>query len=146
MSTAARRAIYGKLSGDGTLTGLLGAPAAGYSKAIYHENAPAAAVFPFIVFSKSSGTPLAEGFAATPEALENTIWLIKCIDHNTTADRAEAIAARLTKLLNDATLSISAGSTQYLRRESDVEYSEVDQGEVIHHVGALYRLAYSYTP
>jgi hypothetical protein len=39
-----------------------------------------------------------------PDALEDDIWLVKGIDRGTTADTAEAIAARVKTLLNDATL------------------------------------------
>jgi hypothetical protein len=57
VSTASRRALYGKLSGDTTLNNLLGTPASGYSKSIYHQQAPANAQFPFVVFQKSGSRP-----------------------------------------------------------------------------------------
>lgn len=138
MSTPVRRALYGKMAGDTTLTNLLGSAAPGYSKAIYHQQAPATASFPCVVFSKSSGVPI-EAFG-DPSAFENDIWQIKAIDRNTTADGAEAISARLQTLLNDATLSISGGTLVYLRRQSDVEYPEVADGVTYQHVGSLYRL------
>lgn len=138
MSTATRRALYGKLSGDTTLNSLLGAPASGYAKAIYHQQAPEKAAFPFVIFSKSSGVPT-EAFTV-PTVMQTDVWMVKAIDHNTSADGAEAAAARITVLLNDATLSISGGTLLYLRRQSDIDYSETTDGEVYAHVGALYRL------
>jgi hypothetical protein len=81
MSTAVRRALYGKLAGDTTLNALLGTPATGYSKSIYHQEAP-----------------------------------------------------------DGASLSISGSTLLYLRRQSDVEYPEVDNGVRYSHAGALYRL------
>ena len=130
--------IDGKLAGDTTLTNLLGTPATGYSKAIYHQQAPASAQFPLIIFSKSSGVPT-EAFG-TPSALETDVWLVKAVDKDTSADDAEAIAARVKALLNDATLSISGSTLLYLRRQGDVEYSEVEEGVTYAHCGALYRL------
>lgn len=138
MSTAIRRALYGKLAGDTTLNNLLGTPASGYAKAIYYQDAPATAQFPFVVFQKQSGVPT-EAFA-DPSALETDVWLVKAVDRNTTADTAEAAAERVKALLNDATLSISGATLLYLRRQSDVEYPEVSDGVRYVHAGSLYRV------
>jgi hypothetical protein len=138
VSTATRRALYGKLAGDTTLNNLLGAPPAGYSKSIFHQQAPAGAAYPLVVLQKSSGRPT-EAFGA-PSALEMDVWMVKAIDQNASADTAEAVAARITVLLNDAALSISGSTLLYLRRQSDVEYPEVTDGVQYRHVGALYRL------
>lgn len=140
MSTAVRRGIYGKLAGDTTLNNLLAAPASGYSKAIYHNVAPAGAGFPYVLFSKQSGVPT-ETLAA-PTAFQTDVWLVKAVDQDTTANDAEAAASRVTVLLNDAALSISGASLMYLRRQSDVEYEEVTDGVRYQHVGSLYRLVF----
>jgi hypothetical protein len=140
MSTAVRRAIYGKLSGDTTLTNLLGTPATGFSKSIYHAQAPAGAGFPFVILNRQSGVPTET--MGDPDALEDDIWLVKGIDRGTTADTAEAIAARVKTLLNDATLTISGATHLYLRRQSDVEYLETTEGVRYSHSGSLYRLVY----
>jgi hypothetical protein len=140
VSTAIRRALYGKMAGDTTLNNLLGTPAPGYGKNIYHKSAPAGATFPYVVFEKQSGVPT-EAFTR-PSAFETDIWMIKAVDRSSTADPAEAIADRLKALLNDSTLSISGGTLMYLRRQSDVEYPETVDGMQYAHVGALYRLIY----
>lgn len=140
MSTVIRRALYGRLSGDTTLNGLLATPPTGYSKSIYHDQAPDAAAFPFVVFGKNSGVPT-DAFAK-PGALETDVWLVKAVDRSTSADTADAIAARIQVLLNDATLSVSGKTHLYLRRQSDVEYPEVADGVLYRHAGALYRLVY----
>jgi hypothetical protein len=138
MSTAIRRALYGKLAGDTTLNNMLGAPATSYSKAIYHGQAPAGASFPLVIFDKSSGMP--EEAFGDPSALEHDVWTVKVIDHNTTADSAEAAAERIKAILNDAALSISGSDLLYIRRQSDVDYPEVVNGEFYRHVGSLYRI------
>jgi hypothetical protein len=138
MSTAVRRAIYGRMAGDTTLNGLLGTPATGYSKSIYHQEAPDGATYPFIVFQKQSGTPTEA--MGTPSALENDIWLVKCVDRGSSSDVAESVQARIQVLLNDANLSVSGSTLLYLRRQSDVEYPEVDNGVRYSHAGSLYRL------
>jgi hypothetical protein len=140
VSTATRRAVYGKLAGDTTLNNLLGTPASGYSKAIYHNQAPAGAAFPYLTFNKQAGTPTEA--MGDPSALDSEVWLIKAVDRATSADTAEAAAARVTTLLNDAALSISGATHLYLRRQSDVEFAEVTDGVTYQHVGSLYRLVY----
>ena len=67
MSTPIRRAIYGKLAGS-DLPPLLGTAGSGYTQSIYHDQAPADAGFPFIVFSKSSST-VTETFGATASSV-----------------------------------------------------------------------------
>lgn len=140
MSTAVRRAVYGKLAGDTTLNNLLGAPPTGYSKAIFHHAAPPDASYPFVLFNKQSGTPTEA--LGDPSALETDTWLVKAVDRNTSADPAEAVAARVQTLLNDGALSISGATHLYLRRQADVEYEEETDGVRYQHVGAVYRLIY----
>lgn len=138
MSTPVRRAIYGKLAGDTTLNALLGTPAAGYSKNIYHQQAPAAARYPLIILSKQSGMPTET--MTDPDALDTDTWLVKGIDQASSADTVEAVQARVQALLNDAALSISGATLLYLRRQSDIEYAETADGVTYRHAGALYRL------
>jgi hypothetical protein len=140
MSTAVRRAIYGKLSGDTTLSGMLGTPATGYAKGIYYQEAPAGAGFPFIIMNKQSGVPTET--LTDPSALEADVWMIKAVDRATSADTAEAVQARVQALLNDAVLSIAGADHLYLRRESDLDYGEVANGVTYRHAGSLYRLIY----
>src|SRR5689334_7879655 len=128
MSIAIRRSLYGKLAGDTTLNNLLASPPNGWSKSIYYQIAPQNAPFPYVIFNKQSGIP-SEAFG-DPSALEDTVWLVKAVDRDTTADDAEAVAERITSLLNDTSLSISGASLLYLRRQSDVDYAEVTEGVI----------------
>ncbi len=75
-----------------------------------------------------------------PSAFDTDIWMIKAVDRNTTADPVEAIAARIITLLNDASLSISGGNLMYLRKESDIDYPELVEGNLYYHCGANFRL------
>lgn len=140
MSVAVRRALYGKLAGDTTLTGLLHAPPTGYSQSIYYQQAPQGAQEPYVVFNKQAGTP---SYALSAKTMDTDVWLVKGIDRSDTADTADAISSRLDALLTDASLSISGKTHLYLRRESDVDYSEVVDGATYRHSGSLYRLIYS---
>ena len=146
MSQAIRRALYGKMAGDSTLTNLLASPPTGLSKSIFHQQAPDAANAPFVIFNKQAGTP---AYSYRNRAYDNELWLIKGVASSATAgtvsvdDAADAISSRLNALLTDGTISISAATQLYLRRESDVEYSEQPEGQPRYvHAGALYRLMY----
>lgn len=141
MSVAIRRALYGKLAGDTTLTGMLATPPAGYSKSIFYEVAPEGAKFPYVIFNKQSGTP---SYSLSANNFDNEVWTIKGIDKGATADTADAISSRLDALLTETTgttLSSISGKTEvYFRRESDVDYAEVRDGETYRHSGAMFRL------
>lgn len=130
--------IDGKLASDTTLTGMLAIAAPNYSQAIYYLEAPEEATFPFVIFSKSSGVPTEA--MGKPSAFETDVWMVKCVDLSSSADRAEAVAARIAVLLNDAALSISGANLMYLRRQSDVDYPELANGISYRHCGSLYRL------
>lgn len=131
MSNPVRIALWSKLNGDATLTGLLAT-----STAIYWSVAPAGAAFPFIVMNKQAGTPIWQ-FA---DRADNELYQVKAIDKNTTAGRAEDIAARVDVVLNRAKLTIGGKHHLSLIRESDVDYSETDEGSLYFHVGGMYRL------
>ena len=142
MSVAVRRALYGKMAGDSTLTTMLATAPAGVSKSIYHEYAPEDADLPCVVFSKASGTPT---YSLTALNMDNEMWLIKAVDKidDHGPDTADNIASRLTALLTDGTISISGRIQLYLRRESDVDYGELADGVRYRHTGAYFRLIYT---
>jgi hypothetical protein len=134
-----RRAIHGKLRGDTTLSNLLGAPPAGFTKSTFDEVSPGGGEFPYVIVSQSSSVPI---YALGGLAMDNDLWLIKGVDKNISADRADAIADRLDALLTDGSLSISGATQLYLRRDSAVRYSEVTDGTKYVHSGHLFRLMY----
>lgn len=138
MSTAVRRALYGKLAGDTTLNSLLASPPSGWSKSIYYEVAPEGASYPFIIINKQSSVPT--GAFGDPSAFDSDVWLVKAVDRGMSADAAEAVAERVTALLNDASLSISGATLAYIRRQADVDYAEVSNGQSFRHAGSLFRL------
>lgn len=136
-SVAIRRALYGKMAGDSTLTNMLWTPSSG--KAIYYQLAPQDAQTPLVIFSQSSGLPT-YSFGQGGAPFEEELWLIKGLDVNSTADVVDDIASRLDALLTDGTLNISGRSQMYLRRDSQVSYSETDGGQEFKHSGHLFRL------
>ena len=142
-ATDVRRALYGKMAGDGPLTTLLAPAPSTYGQSIFYQQAPSAAGFPYVIFNKQAGTPAyAMGPMPAARLRDNDIWLVKGIDRADTADLADDIASRLDALLTDGVLSISGRTQLYLRRESDIVYAEVAEGVVYRHSGSLFRLMY----
>jgi hypothetical protein len=129
-----RAAIYGLLSADATLGALLAS-----TTAVYDEEAPAEAAYPMVIFNRQSGQ---RDWTFAGEPMRPEMWLVKAVTHARSASTAEAIDARLETLLNDAGLSITGSTLLYLRRESDVKYSERDGQDTYKHVGGLYRLVH----
>ena len=148
VGNAVRRALYGRMTGDSTLRNLVGAAPVGYNannKAIYSDVAPAESGTPFVVFFQTSSVPMGDTFGPRGAEVENDLWTIKAVSRDGSADEAEAVQARLDALLTDPTggLAISgvlAASTVYCRRESDVNYSEVQDGVTYFHRGCVFRL------
>lgn len=138
MSVAVRRALYGKLSGDATLSAMLATAPSGVTKSIYFEVAPEGASPPFVIYFKSAGTPR---YAIGARAYDDEVWTIKGVAKEN-PDASDNIASRLDVLLTDGTISISGRTQLLLRRDSDLGYAEVIDGKRYQHAGALYRLAY----
>ncbi len=122
-----RAALYARLS-YASITSL--------ATGIYHKLAPSSAAFPYVVFQKQDGRPM----WAMTEYMQWDKWVIKAVDRNPSANNAEAIAAAIKARLIDASLTITGSAHLYLRWESDIDYAETDDGGLIHHVGAVWRL------
>ena len=71
---------------------------------------------------------------------EHSTMLIKGVSRGLGSDEADAIDERLQVILQDAALDIDGKDVLWFRREEDVDYGEREQGETVHHVGAMYRL------
>lgn len=127
-----RSAIYARLAGDATLTGLLSS-----ATAIYHQVAPQSAATPFIVFHRQAGDPVWQFDGAH---VQHDLWLVKAIDRASSASRAEDIAARIDTILTDAPLAVTGRVLLAVYRESDVSYPETSDGGTYRHEGAQYRL------
>jgi hypothetical protein len=127
-----RSALVTALASDPAVTSKLSS-----SGAIYHRMAPASARTPYVLFSKQAGSRqnVFGGGGVTEEA-----WLVKAVDQNGSASRAEDIAIAINQTLDGTTLPLSNGLTAYLLHETDVDYGEMDGDQTIQHVGAIYRI------
>jgi len=124
-----RAALYGRLNHSSVV-------GSGLATGIFHKRAPATAAFPYVVFHKQDGRPM----WSMADFMQWDLWTVKAVDRSPSAATAETIAAALKARLFDATLTITGSEHLYLRWTEDVDYPEDDGGELIHHVGAVWRL------
>lgn len=73
-------------------------------------------------------------------AYEDSIYLVKAIDQNTSPKRASEISAAVRTALNEAALTITGYNSMGIIWVEDVDYTEVYQGKVYQHEGGLYSL------
>jgi hypothetical protein len=72
---------------------------------------------------------------------EESVFLVKAIDRNTSPKKVGQIAAAIRARLEDAALTISGQSTLAVIWLMDVSYHEVEQGTIYQHEGGLYYVA-----
>ena len=126
-------AIYTKLTGAAALTGLLSAGTASVFQTLAPENENP----PYVVFHKQSNVP---AYTFGGVAFENALYLVKAVTQEPSAKTAGSVASQINAALQDAALTIDGYTHMYLRRETDIEFVEVESGQVIHHRGALFRV------
>jgi hypothetical protein len=130
-----KEAIWSYLAADAPLLALLHGNS---SNSIYERSGPQEAVFPFVVYFKSTGSP--DWFFGPNAHVDEEIWVVKGISRGDSSIEATRIADRLEEIMHDAPLAITGHAVLYCRREQDLEYAETEPGATIHHVGAQYRL------
>lgn len=132
-------ALYTILSADagtamGTVTGSLnnlGATAA------YRMIAPQTATLPYVIFNQQSGMDV---WTFNDRERKSLLYQVKAVGSGHSGSAISAMNDRLDTLLNDAALSMTGWGCKRIRRESDVEYTESDQGIIYHHVGGIFRI------
>lgn len=129
--TALDRWLYQVLSGDATLSGLVGGR-------IYNTLAPQDAAMPFVVFNvQASG----DTYTLGPTALGvDTVYQVKCIAPSRGV--AEPVLLRLDELLS-AQSGTSTATVRILAvmRTGWVSYTEYGDGVRYEHVGGLWRVS-----
>lgn len=125
---ALEKAIYAKLSGDSTLTGL--APGG-----VWHGMAPTGTSGVIVVFSQVSGI---DAYTLAQRATTTSNYLVKAIAPGESATPAWDAANRIDALLTDQSLTLDSGSVMSVRRERIMTLTENDGGEQYQHAGGYY--------
>lgn len=132
MTNAVCAALFAKLTADSTLVAMLAGTAA-----VYQGQAPQGAQLPYVVFNQQAET---DSYTLADRAFEDYVFLVKGVTKATSPVGAGAISGRIDEVLTDAALSVSGQDQMYLRREQQIKYPEVDQGDRYWHSGGLFRI------
>lgn len=125
------KGIYEALSADAALVATLG------GTAIYQWLAPEGSRPPYVVFNQQSGVP-AHTFGGV--AYEDQLYTVKGVTAGPSAALAGTIAQQIDAALSDQPISVTGYGLMYLRRSSDLDLSEIEDGQRYHHRGGVYRI------
>ena len=118
----------------GTATGTLGQLGA---TGVYRAVASQGSVEPYIVFNQQTGT---DSYTFSSRDTRSLLYQVKAVGKGSSALTPAKMAERIDALLTDQPLTLTGWTNIRLRRESDVEYVEVANGQQYHHLGGLYRV------
>ncbi len=131
MSAASGSAIYARLNGDSTLTGL-------GCTGVYYALAPVTATPPFITIQIADGSDT-RVFGAKATAQER--WAIKAWDHGNSHKRITQMLDRVDVLLDEYDLVVGGGTAMCCRRIARLpDLVEDDNGVLFRQAGARYEL------
>ena len=127
--------MFTALNADmGTASGSLGDLGA---TGVYRIVAPQTASLPFVLFNEQTGT---SNWTMADVGYRSLLYQVKAIGSGHSGSVVAEMDARLDTVLNDQPLTLSGWTCKRIRRESDVEYIENDEGILYHHIGGLYRI------
>ncbi len=128
---ALNKGIYDTLKAGTALTSLLG------GTAIYYEQAPDNAAYPYVVFSIQGGGDL----NLSPSRMKDVLYFVRGYSKVSPA-MAGSIDAQLDALLHNKTITVTGWSNYNTQRETDIENSEVDNAnQMIYMAGGVYRIS-----
>lgn len=125
-------ALYARLAGDATLTGLLATPTS-----IFKDVAPAGSALPFVVFSQPMLGVVQYTMGRT-KAFEAQTYLVKGVAQGDDQTIAGAIHDRIFVVLQDAPLVVSGFSLLVCQLAGRIAYTETTEGVLIRHAGGRY--------
>lgn len=124
--------LYGKLTGDGTLIGLIGSR-------VYADIAKDGAAFPLVVMQQMSARPLMNVGAAV--IWFDEVWLVKGIDKSKSYAALGTIMNRVRAVLHAASGTVaSSGTVVGCVEEAVIRYSELLEGVQYRHLGMEFRV------
>ena len=129
-------ALYTLLSTSTALTSLLSGGTADPS--VYQWLAPEGTDEPYVVFQTQSPSVPVRTLNAI--AYENALYTAKGVTRGPSARAAGTIADAIETALSTAALSVTGYNHVLCRREQDIDFIEVADGQRYTHRGAIYRV------
>lgn len=129
-------ALYSLLSGDATLTALLGS-----ATGIYDGYAPDGAVYPVVIYAQPFPLISRDLQVMTGRYVSVFKYDVKAVASGSDgAGVASNIAKRIDQLLENANLALPHGSTFYCRRSGEFAYPNNVDNMRFSHVGGTYQI------
>ena len=123
-------ALFGLLDGDAELKAL-------GATGVYRLGAvPREARRPFVAFG--SYAPAPDAYTLGGWASASHQYVVKAVDEGQSAQRAQALAARVQALLTGQELAVAGYTVPVCRRQRAIEYDEVAGATVYQHAGGIY--------
>lgn len=123
--------LYEKLSGDATLTGLVGSR-------IYADVAPKVATYPFILFSLVNGTPTR---GVGPAVIWfDELWQVAAVDDGRGYETCGEIIDRVRAVLDASSGTLDDGTVVACMEVGYFRFSAVEHGVVYKTLGLEFRV------
>jgi hypothetical protein len=126
--------LYGLLTADATLTGLVGVR-------VYNTEAPQPAQYPFVLYQFMSGIDMAAVGAL--RIWTDMLYLVKVVGQTLTYSDLSTAVARIDQLLHRTSGTVADGTVWTCTREQVIRMPETISGKPFRHAGALYRVCAS---
>lgn len=123
--------LYGLLSGDAPLTGLVGTR-------IHSYVAPEGVVFPYVLYAFQGGADVS--VVGGVRIFNSGLYQVKAVGRTESLASLQVIANRLDTLLQRASGSVTGGIILACVRTQPLAYAEVSNQYQYRHLGGLYRI------
>jgi hypothetical protein len=118
------------LTGDTALMDLI--------NSVHHDIAPGTATWPVVIFRQQSGF---EENALSGRVAKTLMYQVQAVAQDESANAAQSIDNRVRTVLNRQSLTISGWRTIHVKRDTDINYREVDgDGKMYQYVGGVYEI------
>lgn len=127
---AAEQFIFNALSGDATLTAMIGG--------VFNTEAPQSVAFPFVIYQNMSAVDYAA--VGANRIWTNQVFMVKVVGDTADYSTLSPAVARIDVLLHRGSGTALAGIVWAAVREQVIRQPESVSGKPYRHSGALYRL------
>ncbi len=130
VTNALNTGMYSKLTGASALTALLAS-----GSAVYYQQAPDYASYPYVVFSIQAGGPENDN----PHDSRDMLYYVR--GYATKPALAGSVDAQISTALHRQTLTVSGWTNIWTVREEEIALVEqLSSGERVYSAGATYRI------
>lgn len=106
---------------------------------IFPDLAPESTQYPFIVFQQQASTDVV-GVGANARIMVNADWIVRGVTKASAYSGLKTLARAIDDALEGATWQAPDGQVFAIQRRTEYRMNEQDGGDVIRHLGGLFRV------